>query len=66
MIPPGAHCGDVTLDAGDSLLGGGISVGLIEFAQDGDRLIFQRPPLSSVLVVGQLADGVVEFELFNR
>ena len=65
-IRPGAHFGYVTLDAGDPLLRVGVSVQLIELTQDADRLIFQRHLLPPVFVVGQLADGVIEFELFYR
>ena len=65
-IRPGAQFGDVTFDAGDPLLRSGVSIQLIKLAQDADGLIFQRHLLSSVFLVGQLADGVIEFELFDR
>ena len=65
-VRPGAHFGNVTLDAGDPLLRCGVSIQLIKLAQDADRPIFQRHPLLPVFLVGQLADGMIEFELFYR
>lgn len=63
-LEPGTRFGDVTLDAGDAL--GGKFVQEVKLAKDVDGLVLKGAPLSVVLLVGQLAEGVVEFEFFYR